>query len=268
MKSKASKKKKNSKILEDIVQSSYLGKIVDIDDPEKIGRCKILVYGVYGDASEKLDQIPKDSLPWSYPLNFGFFGKKGAGSFSTPRMDQIVRVMFDGDQYHPRYYAIENLDPDLKAALKEAYENFHSIVFDEEQKLRIYYSTKSGILLNLDNSIINILPDNSILIDHKDSSSTIELRGGIITMKTNAEINASSQNQITLNSNYVHANGNTLDLGANPIWSNVNGEVLMKLIAALATGLDAKYPVTAGQFSGLVQSLEPTILSETVKTSP
>lgn len=261
-------KRKNSKILDEIVQNSYLGKIVDIDDPNKEGRCKILVYGVYGDESKKLEQIPTADLPWSYPMRFGFFGKNGAGTFSTPKMGAVVRVWFDGDQYHPFYYAIEDLSKELKDALKDAYQNFHSIIFDEEKKLRIYYSTKSGLLLNLDDSIINILPDGAIVLSHKNSLSSLELRGDTITGRSNNAIDLSSNNRSTMNTNFAHINGATTHLGANPIYANVNGEILFLLLAALATGVDAKLPITSGTFAALVEQFKPLVLSQTVKTTP
>jgi hypothetical protein len=259
--------RKKSKIL-DLFNSSYLGKIVSIDDPEKIGRCKIMVYGVYGDENQKLSNISVEDIPYAYPLNSSIFGKNGCGSFSTPKTNQIVRVIFDGDQYHPRYWSVEDLDDDLLTLLKESYENFHALLVDSEEKLKIYYSKKSGLLMNLDDSLMNILPDNSILIDHKGSSSTIELRGNNMTIKTNGNIDMSSQNNITINSNFVHANGINTDIGANPIFSSMNGEIAMKLLLALGTAIDAKLPLSPGVNSGLVTNMEQLILSKTVKVSP
>lgn len=75
---------------------SYVGKVVDNKDPEKIGRCKIRVYGVFG------DEVPDRDLPWATP-DFTFVGSK-KGSFIVPPKDTIVKVYFDnGELYLPKY---------------------------------------------------------------------------------------------------------------------------------------------------------------------
>lgn len=266
---KLRRNKSRSSKLAEIMEQSYLGKIMDVDDPKFEGRCRIRVFGVFGGEDDtQLENIPVEDLPWAYPLLPAVFGKVGSATFHTPKKDKIVRVFFDGDQYHPYYYSMSEVDEDLKAKMKADYSNFHALLFDEEEKLRIYYAKKTGLLLNLDDSIINIKPDNSIKIDHKGSSSTIELAGPNCTITTNANVDVSSKNNITLNSNMVHANGTETNVGANPIFSAVNGEPLMTLLKALATVMDAKLVTTNGLAVGLVNAAEQAILSKTVNTTP
>jgi len=253
----------------EMLQESYVGKIMDVNDPDHLGRCKVKVYGLFGDEDGAVGSIPTEDLPWAYPFNPIVFGSKGSGAFSSPKKDQMVRVLFDGDQYHPRYYSLEDLDEDLKSAIQsEGYENFHALIFDSTAKLKMFYSKKSGILIHLDGTIWNILPDNSMLFDVKNSTATIELRGTAMTLKTTATIDITSNNTITHNSNLVHVNGVQTRLGANPIYSNMNGEQAMILFTALATALDAKLPLTPGANSGLVQTMKELILSASVKTTP
>jgi len=74
----------------------YEGKIVDNNDPAKLGRCKIRVYGIFNDS------VADEDLPWAIP-EFGFVGGK-AGSFIVPPIDTFVNVHFDrGDIYSPHY---------------------------------------------------------------------------------------------------------------------------------------------------------------------
>ncbi len=268
LKSLRRNKNRNSKISA-IVEQSYLGKVVDTTDPNYEGRCKIRVFGVFGAEDDtQLENIVSDDIPWAYPLFPAVFGQKGSGQFSTPKKDQIVRVFFDGDQYHPFYYSISELDPKLKEKVKADYINFHGIYFDEEEKIRIYFAQKTGLLINYDDSTINIKPDNSIKLDHKNSSSTIELKGNNCTIVTNQNVDVSSKNNITLNSNVVHANGSSTRIGSNPIFSAVSGEPLMALLKAMAAVLDSKYPVTPSLSANLVASFEGQIISKTVTTTP
>lgn len=268
MKSRVNNKTKNSKLLE-LIDGSYIGIIENVDDPNFEGRCKIRVFGVYGDKNDVLGKIPVEDLPYAYPhyeLSFG--SKDGAGRFSSPKTGANVRVIFENDIYHPRYFSIEELNPELKELLKENYSNFHSLIYDTDENLKIYYTKNSGFLIDLKESTINILPDGAIVLNHKGSSSTIEMRGNDIDIVTKNSINLSSPNNITINSNLVHVNGAETDVGGNPIYSNPNGEILMVFLKAFATAHDQKYPTTPGAMSGLLQSMESMILSKTVKTSP
>lgn len=262
------KRNKKSKLLE-LIKNAYLGVIEDIDDPDCVGRVKCRVYGVYGDKNESLGKIPTEDLPWAYPY-YDLVGssKDGSGKFSTPKKGTVVRVIFEGDQYHPKYFSIEELDPELVKLLKNDYEGFHSILFSTDEKLKIYFAKKTGLLLNFDDSLINILPDNSILIQTKNKPSQIELKGGDIDIVTNNSVNVSSNNNVTINSNQVAVNGDTTSVGSNPIYKSVNGEQMMILLKILATGLDAKFPTTPGQFANIVQQMEQLILSATVTVSP
>jgi len=71
----------------------YQGIVVDNNDPEKIGRCKVRVYNLF------TDSIPDSDLPWSLPENTLF-----DGSFVVPPIGAIVNVRFDrGDIYCPIY---------------------------------------------------------------------------------------------------------------------------------------------------------------------
>lgn len=83
-------------IVDDTVEGIYAGLIVDNNDPEKLGRCKIRIYNLFD------GQVPDSYLPWAIP-NFEFIGSK-LGSFIVPPVGAIVMVYFDqGDIYLPHY---------------------------------------------------------------------------------------------------------------------------------------------------------------------
>ncbi len=251
----------------DIINDSYIGEIVDANDPDFKGRVRIMVYGVYGDKNK---QIPVQDIPWAYPLYPNSFSgaSGGSGTFHSPRKGSMVRVLFDRDIYHPKYVGLEELDERLKDELKDDYDGFHSLLYDVDEDTKVMYSKKGGLLLYFKGGRINMSPDGNILIDHKGSTSTIELSDNNIDLVTNSTINCSSVNQVTINSALVHANGDTTNLGPQPIYSNVNGEQLMVLLKILGTSIDAKMNVTPGINSGIVDSMKDLILSKSVFTSP
>ena len=76
----------------------WTGKVVDNDDPNKLGRVKILVFGYY-------DELPKSALPWAVP-DINYIGGSN-GSFIIPEVGTFVRGYFDqGDIQKPIYDSI------------------------------------------------------------------------------------------------------------------------------------------------------------------
>jgi hypothetical protein len=86
----------------------YRGKVVDNNDPLKMGRVKVIV-----------DIIsPKPLEEWAIPI--GFWAGRGHGEFYVPEKDEIVYVMFEkGDPRYPLYigghYFKENIPEDMKS---------------------------------------------------------------------------------------------------------------------------------------------------------
>lgn len=79
-----------------LTTTNYVGKVVDNNDPNQLGRCRIRVFGIYS------DNIPDDELPWALPA-FSFIGSE-IGSFIVPPNDCIVSVYFNnGELNNPVY---------------------------------------------------------------------------------------------------------------------------------------------------------------------
>jgi hypothetical protein len=73
---------------DDLRNTSWLGEVVDIADPQKIGRIKVKVFG-------KFDELDNESIPWAYPGNNISAGSADGGSFfSVPKLGSIVSIKF------------------------------------------------------------------------------------------------------------------------------------------------------------------------------
>ncbi len=66
----------------------YRGEIVDREDPEKLGRCKVLVYNVYK------EDTPIEAIPWAWP-KFAGAGHSKSGQFHVPPVGTTVYVQFE-----------------------------------------------------------------------------------------------------------------------------------------------------------------------------
>ena len=165
---------------DDLDSTSWLGEVVDIADPLKIGRIKVKVYG-------KFDQIPTEHIPWAYPANNITAGSAtGGGFFSVPKLKSLVAIRFDnGNIYHPEYTFVQKISAEVKAEIENSYENAHIIIYDTvtEGKLKIFFTEEKGLMLDYKENQINIKPDNNIVIKTKDNviidhAKTIELGKG------------------------------------------------------------------------------------------
>lgn len=233
----------------------YIGFVIDAEDPERLGRCKIRVIGVY-------DQISDADLPWAFPYALSVFSggeSKGAGNISIPKPGTAVNVKFmDGDIHNPQWTSIVHLNDSLRRDLAESYLDSHVIVYDEDQDLKVWFTPSNGMQIYYKDSSISINPDQSILIDHKESQSNIELKAGQITVNARSKVEINSPN--------VHVNGGTTELGTSPQFSVLLGEVLLAALDTLAATVDLKWPPSPGVATATMQQAR-SALSKTVKTT-
>ena len=137
--------------LNDKHEKIYVGKVVDNNDPKKLSRCKIRVYGIFG------EEIPDEDLPWSIAEN-SFVGSN-INSVIIPTINTLVRVYFDnGDIYTPIYTTKVF---DKKNISDEADEDYPDTMLffetDDGEYFKINrkthtttYRTASGVLMSID----------------------------------------------------------------------------------------------------------------------
>lgn len=244
----------------------FIGVIEDAKDPERTGRCRIRVHGVF-------DDIPTEDLPWAKPSSkSAFFGQAGkAGSVSIPKVGGMVKVEFDqGDIYSPMFYEIEELADDVKTELQKGdmeadYLGSHMILLDGDQELKMWFSKTKGLTFQLKSSRVNIAPDSAITIEHKDSQSIIELVGSTIRVTSDSQVNLTSGTQIKASSNQVWMDGKFTRLGhSNVTGPAILGDRLFILLKLMAAQIDAKMPSTPGFCANLVETFKAMALSSTV----
>lgn len=237
------------------LKKDFIGFVIESEDPERLGRCKVRVIGAY-------DNIEDKDIPWAFYHGSSVFAggeSSGGGSISIPKIGTAVKVTFsDGDIHFPVWHSTVHLNDKLRRELSQSYKDSHVLVYDEDQDLKIWFTPSNGMQIYYKDSSISINPDQSILIDHKESQSNIELKGGKIT------VNARSK--VEVNSPKVHVNGGTTELGTSPQFSVVLGEVLLAALDTLAATVDLKWPPSPGVATATMQQAR-SALSKTVKTT-
>ena len=173
--------------------------IVDVNDPEHLGRIKCDIPG-------KIDseQISTENLPWVYPLHMN-----GHQTFSKLIVGGKVLVYANNDNYlefwyEPMHEVLENRI--LKKFLDEHYEDNPEVLLCRDglggSSVMITYDDENGINLMKGDSTITIGPDNNITINTTSqiniNSSTVNIgsKDGNITPAVRADLLAQQFNKL------------------------------------------------------------------------
>lgn len=247
---------------DDLRNMTFLGEIVNVSDPEKKGRARIRVFG-------KFDELADDELPWAEQQMGNTFGAKGGtGAISVPRKGAVVNVLFDnGNVYTPYYYNIQEHSPELLNEIKNSYEGAHSLIYDMDENLKVFYTKEKGLNFMLKDSRVTIASDNAIIIEHKGTSSIIELRGNTITMTADSEINLTAGSRIKATAPEIWIDGKETKVGHIPAYSATLAEPLFAFLKALSAAVDAKLYPTPGAMASACATAEQLATSGTVKVS-
>jgi len=146
-------------LIKDLDRKLFVGIVESVKDPNRKGRIKVRVQGLY-------DDIEIDDIPYAYPYS-DISGKE----FRLPSVGKIINVVYpNNDLYEPYYIFSENYNINLQQKLKdysdEEYANFVALLFDhttqiysDDKNLTIDYKFNK---ITIDNKKINLeLKDNS-----------------------------------------------------------------------------------------------------------
>ena len=213
------------------LHKTFLGEVMEVEDPLFKGRIKVKVFG-------KFDDIPVEDMPWSHPgMNSTGGSDTGGGFFSVPKVGSIVSIKFDqGNIYHPEYFCNQEISDEVKAEIEGSYANAHVLVYDTitEGSLKVFFTEEKGLMLDFKESQINIKPDKSIIIQNASGDGILEMlddgtmnitQANMINITTDADINVVCQNLIV-----DHAA--SVELGAGATEHLVLGEKMMALFNA------------------------------------
>lgn len=206
----------------------FIGKVVDNDDPEREGRCRVEVFGMF-------NGLAVDELPWASPGGRKIFagGDGGFSDISIPKNNSFVQVRFvEGDLLNPEYVAIQNINPVVQSEIEGSYLNSHVLAYDNDEELKIFYTPAKGVEIYLKRSHITINPDSSITIEHADSQSIIELSGPTINLVSDQSVNVTSRQTVNVTTQQCVVDALNIQLGANAAEAVIKGNTFQALFNA------------------------------------
>lgn len=201
---------------DNIRDGHYCGTVVDIEDPLNLGRVRVDVIGFF-------DGLEPELIPWATPGNGWSAGSaSGSGSFSIPKLGSLVDVQFDnGNIYSPTYLSHQRISDELKEEVGED-RTAHSVIYDTDNAIKVYYTAGKGLMLDFAETIVNIKPDNTIIIQNPNGDKVELVNDGNITVETGTKVTVKSPEVI------IDA-ANKIELGKGATEDVVLGNKLMTL---------------------------------------
>lgn len=149
------------------------GIVIDVEDPDHIGRVKAMVPTWFD-----TNVMEKDALPWCYPINM-----KGYQTFSKLENGRKIWVLhnYENDLEY-WYWPMFELDENTKG-LVEGYDSPEVLVSrscGDSGSVYIYYNDTDGIVLSIGKTKVNITTNNEIHIT--DGTASIEIVGSKINI--------------------------------------------------------------------------------------
>lgn len=200
----------------------WTGKVVDNDDPDKLGRVKIVVFGYY-------DELAEFALPWAVP-DLSYIGGSN-GNFIIPEVGTFVRGYFDqGDIQKPIYDSIafsemtaRNLTKNILVNKMEDYPH-KMVLLETDQGDYMTLNRKDGETLFHHRSglTITIGGDGSLTIN---TGSSFEEKGKfVVNCDGDTEIETRGNVKLTATTGNIDidATGGVINLGKNPSKQLIN----------------------------------------------
>ena len=226
-----------------------IGIVVNNNDPDFSGRCKIRVYGL-------MDDIEDSLLPWFTPINNCIFSGNGNGALSIPKIGTYVRVNFANDDiYSGEYTAIQNIDPALINEIKDNYQNSHVMCFDSDKNFYMMFQPSKlsgetqdgkGFKIFYNDAIIQLTPDGRIYCQTAAGESIIEMNGNDIKIVGGNDVTVAGSTTVNIIGSTVNIKGNEVNVGKNANEPAVLGNQLAMLLKSMCMAIQMKMPQTPG----------------------
>jgi hypothetical protein len=225
-------------ISDNLVGTSWVGEVVDIEDPLFLGRVRVRVFGKFDTRENPYDTrskyvIPDDAIPWAYPAGYFSGGSAtGSGSFSVPKKGSIVSIAFEnGNVYYPEYSFSVHISEDLVNEIKGSYANAHSLIYDTvtEGGVKVFFTEQKGLMLDYKSNTINIKQDESIEVKNAGGDTIILTKDGNLTMKVRNDVKVECKNAKVTAKDKVHLDSPNVELGKTAAESVIKGNTFQTL---------------------------------------
>ena len=195
---------------------NYRGIVEDNLDPEKAGRIKVRVYGVY-------DDIEKDHIPWAEYADTMMQGQSQFGGFFVPDIGSKVWVFFEaGNHMLPVYFAGAPSHLDMPSERKDSTyphnrvfrtKSGHVIEIDDspgEERIRIKHRSGTQKTIFANGDVEEVVVGNVIRTVMGNVEETIE--GNFVTSIMGSRTEQSGNGSEYLSADVIDINGTVVNI--------------------------------------------------------
>lgn len=183
----------------------YRGIVEDINDPMKLGRCKVRVPGIYGSSTS----APVNVLPWARMVS-GIPTNNTICSFILPKVGDVVLVFFEGgNKRYPLYLCGTIGTGDVPQDILDNYGKINQLYRDEnisitssDVGLKIKQKDNTSITINDDG--VELETNKPISVRHKSSNTSIIVNSDVTNVTSGNPIRLTSEKDITIKGTRVH----------------------------------------------------------------
>lgn len=207
---------------------SYIGEVVDNNDPKKLGRVRVLI-AVYS-------ELKADAIPWASPYLGTHGNSQDYGGINVPEIGSQVRVVFPSKDFTAPYYTGAELNEGTRTTFfdddyphtygyKDSVGNFIK-VNKERGTAQIQHSSTTNMQVSPDGSIKVGLSGGAYFIF--DSGNNFDLNLGTLDINGSADgtLNIEANNEVNISVPQVNIKGDVAIDGDLNLKNGVSGSFM------------------------------------------
>ena len=212
----------------DPTSMSYIGNVVDNNDPKKLGRIKVQI-SVYADLSP-------DGIPWASPLLASHGNSQDYGGINIPEIGSQVRITFPSRDFTAPYYSGAELNETTRTTFFDD-DYPHTYGYKDSVGNFVRVNKEKGTVQFQHSSTTNmqIAPDGSIKVGLAggayfmlDNNNNFELNIGTLDIGGSADgsLSVEANNEVNISTGQMNISGNVSIDGDLNLKNGVSGSFL------------------------------------------
>lgn len=207
---------------------SYIGNVVDNNDPKKMGRIKVQI-AVYAD-------LAPEAIPWASPYLAPHGNSQEYGGINIPEIGSQVRVTFPSKDFTAPYYSGAELNETTRTTFfDEDYPHTYGYKDSVGNFIRVNKEKGTAQVQHSSTTNMQVTPEGSIKVGLAggayfifDNSNNFQLNIGALDVSGTADgsLNIDANNEVNISAGQVNISGNVAIDGDLNIKNGVSGSFI------------------------------------------
>ena len=189
---------------------SYIGNVVDNNDPKKLGRIKVQI-AVYAD-------LNTEAIPWASPLLASHGNSQEYGGINIPEIGSQVRITFPSKDFTAPYYSGAELNETTRTTFfDDDYPHTYGYKDSVGNFIRVNKERGTAQVQHSSTTNMQVAPDGSIKVGLAggayfifDNSNNFDLNIGALDISGSADgsLSIDANHEVNISAGQVNISGN------------------------------------------------------------